>query len=153
MREECCSHFPLAEGTLIASAIGQRPTSRISLAGDRDSNSSSMRAFIAIDVRDEIRKQLAETQRRLRPAAPDAKWSRPEGFHLTLKFLGEISDAQITKVTGALTALGSFKPFPIEVKGFGFFPQPHKPRVFWAGVQAPPSLANLADTIQKAMES
>jgi 2'-5' RNA ligase len=111
-----------------------------------------MRAFIAIDVRDEIRKQLAETQRRLRPAAPDAKWARPEGIHLTLKFLGEISGAQAERVTDALAAIGSFEPFPIGVQEFGFFPHANKPRVFWAGVQAPPSLANLAGTIQKAME-
>lgn len=111
-----------------------------------------MRAFIAIDLPEPLRVALAEAQRSFHSAAPDARWSRPEGIHLTLKFLGQISDAQTKQVVEALTRLGPFGPFPIEVKGFGFFPQTRMPRVFWAGISAPPALAELATRVETAME-
>ncbi len=90
-----------------------------------------MRAFIAIDLPESLHAALAEAQQNLRSAAQDARWTRPEGIHLTLKFLGEISDAQTKQVVEALTQIGPFEPFTIEVKGFGFFPQAQRPRVFW----------------------
>jgi RNA 2',3'-cyclic 3'-phosphodiesterase len=111
-----------------------------------------MRAFIAIDLPDALHATLAAAQREFRPSAPDARWSRPEGIHLTLKFLGEISDAQTKQVVEALAQLGPFKPFAIEVKGFGFFPNAQGPRVFWAGVTAPPALAELASHIEARLE-
>ncbi len=111
-----------------------------------------MRAFIALDLPEPLHAALAEAQRSFRSAAPDARWSRPEGIHLTLKFLGEISDAQTKQVVESLTHLGPFDPFPVEIEGFGFFPQARKPRIFWAGITAPPALAELAARVEMAME-
>lgn len=111
-----------------------------------------MRAFIAIDLPDAIHRALADVQNDFRGAGRDARWTRPEGIHLTLKFLGEISDAQTKQVVEALAALGHFAPFSVEIRGFGFFPGANRPRVFWAGVMAPPTLAELAAQVESAME-
>jgi RNA 2',3'-cyclic 3'-phosphodiesterase len=111
-----------------------------------------MRAFIAIDLPDALHAALAEAQQNFRSAARDARWTRPEGIHLTLKFLGEISDAQLKQVVEALSQLGPFAPFSVEIKGFGCFPQVRRPRVFWAGVVAPPALAELVTHIESRME-
>ncbi len=111
-----------------------------------------MRAFIAIDLPHPLHNALGDVQQRLRAAAPYARWSRPEGLHLTFKFLGEISDAQVTTIVESLTQLGPFDPFPVEVKGFGFFPHARKPKIFWAGVVAPPALGALAKIIETALE-
>lgn len=111
-----------------------------------------MRAFIAIDLSAEIQGALARQQAAFQDASPDARWTRPEGTHLTLKFLGEISDQQVSQVTAALSALPSFPPFAVEVKGFGFFPDARRPGVFWAGVAAPPDLTELAGRIEDSME-
>ena len=111
-----------------------------------------MRAFIAIDLPEPVRAALAEAQQGFRSACRDARWTRPEGIHLTLKFLGEISDAQTKQVVEALAQIGPFEPFSVEVKGFGFFPQAHRPHIFWAGVAAPPALADLAARIESRME-
>ncbi len=104
-----------------------------------------MRAFIAVDLPQPIKAAIAEEQRGLRSAlsraaqpSDDVKWTRPEGIHLTLKFLGEISDQRATQVAEALAALTNFEPFSVEVKGFGFFPDARRPRVFWVRVEAPP---------------
>ena len=111
-----------------------------------------MRAFIAIDLPEEIHAALAREQELFRRNCRDARWTRPEGIHLTLKFLGEISDAQAGQVTQALAGVGEFEQFPVEVKGFGFFPDARRPRVFWVGVEAPEALARLASHVEEAME-
>src|SRR5579872_4997032 len=111
-----------------------------------------MRAFIAIDLPEFLHAALAQAQQSFRSAAPQARWTRPEGIHLTLKFLGQISDAQTKDVVESLAQIGAFQPFSVEVKGFGFFPHSRRPRVFWAGVVAPPALAELAERVESPME-
>lgn len=111
-----------------------------------------MRAFIAIDLPQSIQAALGEQQAAFRAVCPDARWTRPEGTHLTLKFLGEISDQQIRQITEALAELESFEEFSVEVKGFGFFPDARRPRVFWVGLLAPPALAELAGGVERCVE-
>ncbi len=112
-----------------------------------------MRAFIAIDLPETLRDALERSQRIFRESAPEARWTRPQGIHLTLKFLGGIPDPQVEKVKQRLAALGRFEPFRIEVRGFGFFPEARRPRVFWAGVEAQLGLAELAVRVEAAMET
>jgi len=117
-----------------------------------------MRAFIAADLPESIRAALGQQQTELRDALGKAnrelgaRWTKPEGIHLTLKFLGHTQDDKVEQVTEALAALGRFDPFQVEVKGFGCFPNPGRPRVLWAGVEAPPDLARLAGQIEDRME-
>jgi 2'-5' RNA ligase len=111
-----------------------------------------MRAFIAIDLPEPLHAALADAQQSFRSVCRDARWTRPEGIHLTLKFLGEISDAQTRQVVEALAQIGRFEPLAVEVTGFGFFPQAARPRVFWAGVAAPPALGELAARVESHME-
>jgi 2'-5' RNA ligase len=111
-----------------------------------------VRAFIAIDLPSEIQAALARQQAAFRAACPDARWTRPQGIHLTLKFLGEIAEAKVDEVKEALSSFPPFPPFAVEVKGFGFFPDARRPSVFWAGVTAPAGLADLARHVEDAME-
>jgi RNA 2',3'-cyclic 3'-phosphodiesterase len=114
-----------------------------------------VRAFIAIDLPESIRDALAEAQALFCPSAPGARWVRPEGIHLTLKFLGEAKPEVVEKVKESLRTMGlsRFAPFPVEITGFGFFPDARRPRVFWAGVQAPQALADLAANVEAAMKA
>jgi len=117
-----------------------------------------MRSFVAIDLPEPIKAAISDEQHAQRAAAAlssgcnkDIKWTRAEGIHLTLKFLGEISAQQVAQVTQALAGLGSLEPFVLQVKGFGFFPDARRPRVLWVGVEAPPALGQLADRVETAM--
>lgn len=94
-----------------------------------------MRTFIAIEIPEEIKKQMAEAQRRLKGAGVDASWTRSEGVHLTLKFLGEIPESKVSEIMSALTgaASGSGR-FRLEVAGVGAFPNSGNARVVWVGV-------------------
>ncbi len=110
-----------------------------------------MRAFIAIELPEELRQRLAQEQSRFRAVAADARWTRPEGIHLTLKFLGEIPDEQVEQGRKSLDEIGRFEPFTVHAKGFGFFPDARRPQVFWAGLDAPPELAQLAARVESAL--
>src|SRR5260370_16893865 len=92
-----------------------------------------MRVFIALDIPGEIRARITDFLERARPYAPEARWARPEGLHVTLKFVGEVSDARVQEIKSALAALKA-EPFAINFSGPGFFPSPKSPRVFWIGV-------------------
>ncbi|MGO8733698.1 MAG: RNA 2',3'-cyclic phosphodiesterase [Terriglobia bacterium] len=111
-----------------------------------------MRAFIAIDLPESIRAALRRKQASFRSVCPDARWTQPEGIHLTLKFLGEISEAKVKEVSESLKNLSRFEGFAIGLKGFGFFPDVRRPRVFWTGVEAPASLSRIAEQVEEAMQ-
>ena len=110
-----------------------------------------MRAFIAVELPESLREALRRAQARFREACPDARWTRPEGIHLTLKFLGEISSRQESQVKETLSRMERFEKFTVRVQGFGFFPEAKRPRVFWAGLDAPHALAKLAAQVENAM--
>ena len=116
-------------------------------------NPETMRAFIAIDLPESLRVALRRKQADFRSVSPDARWTQPEGIHLTLKFLGEIPDHKVREVAECLKKLGPFEPFAIRVKGFGFFPDGRRPRVFWVGIEDSASLIRLAEQVDKAMET
>jgi len=115
-----------------------------------------MRCFIAIDLPEEIHAALARLQAEFRAAllgkSADARWTRPEGIHLTLKFLGHVPEPEVDAVIESVASLGAFDKFSVEVRGLGFFPGPRRPRVFWVGVEAPPALKALASRVEAAME-
>lgn len=101
-----------------------------------------MRLFTAIDIPEEIRETLRATISRLKPVAK-LRWSRPENLHITTKFLGEVPAERLNAVVSALETIPSGAAIPIEVRGIGWFPNPHSPRILYAGIQAPEWLGQL----------
>jgi len=94
-----------------------------------------IRSFIAIEVPPELKARLEELQRELRRTDADVKWVRPEGIHLTLKFLGSILREDIEKISMAIgPVISGFEPFEIRLFGMGSFPTSRNPRVIWVGV-------------------
>jgi RNA 2',3'-cyclic 3'-phosphodiesterase len=95
-----------------------------------------MRTFIAVEFDETIRKQLAAVQGRLKARFPKLKWVDPHHIHLTLKFLGEISDQQVTPIATALAQMaGKCRPFDISVEDLGCFPPSGDVNVVWVGIK------------------
>ena len=110
-----------------------------------------MRIFIAIDITEEIRARLGELIETLRSTARGLRWADPGGMHLTLKFIGEISEEKLKPVEEALGSVRVGEPIQLTFRNLGFFPGDRHPRVFWVGVEAPPSLAQLVAQIDRAL--
>jgi RNA 2',3'-cyclic 3'-phosphodiesterase len=109
-----------------------------------------MRLFTAIDLPAEVVRNLESLLDRLRPAAR-ARWSPPVNLHITTRFIGEWPAERLPELEAALTALPGCGPIPMRVRKLGFFPNPHAPRVFWAGVEASPGLPVLALETDRAL--
>ncbi len=109
-----------------------------------------MRAFIAIDITSEIRRQLAEFIDQNRGLFAGARWVRPENMHVTLKFLGAVPVEQQVRIEAVLSRVKS-PPFEISIRGLGFFPNVRSPRVFWAGIHAGDELPALASAVEQAL--
>jgi 2'-5' RNA ligase len=113
-----------------------------------------MRLFIAIELPETIKQAIAVVQARLKADGASANWTRPEGIHLTLKFLGEVEEAKVPGIVQALdnAARGS-GPLKLSVAGAGAFPNGKVPRVLWLGVTGDlERLASLQMAVEDAME-
>ncbi len=96
-----------------------------------------MRCFIAIDIPEDIRADLADLQKELAGRVDihkgDVKWVEPEGMHLTLKFLGEVPDNQVVEVCSVTKDVAAQHPaFDFDVKEVGAFGG-RSARVLWVG--------------------
>jgi 2'-5' RNA ligase len=115
----------------------------------------TMRAFIAIPLPHPLLEKLAALQHQLERRVPprSVRWVRPEGVHLTLKFLGDTLTEKLPGIKQALAAVARHAPAcPFTVEELGCFPNPRRPRVVWVGVQEPTGrLAALQDAIEEVM--
>ena len=111
-----------------------------------------MRLFIALNLPDEVRRALYDATAPLREAAPrGVAWLRPEGLHLTLKFLGDVEEARVADVASALARVAAgHAAVRVVVSGVGAFPSLARPRVVWAGVEATPRLELLQHDVEAA---
>lgn len=113
-----------------------------------------MRLFIAIELPEDIKLQITKVQDMLKGTGLDAGWTRPEGIHLTLQFLGEVDEAGIPDIMAGLSdACKDSKTLQLEISGPGAFPNPKKPRVVWLGISGDTvQLVALQASIEAAMK-
>jgi 2'-5' RNA ligase len=110
-----------------------------------------MRLFVALDLPDEVRDAVRELIAKLRPLCKSARWVRPEGMHVTLKFIGDVPAEKLDPIRAALAGVQSSAPFEIHFRGVGFFPRERGPRVVWCGIEASANLAELAASVERAL--
>jgi len=111
-----------------------------------------MRLFTGLALDPAVTTKLAALLDALRPTAT-VHWSPVENLHITTKFIGAWPDDRLPALQAALSAINFPGPIPIAVSRFGFFPNPHQPNSFFAGVQASTALTDLADTIDRTLTS
>jgi 2'-5' RNA ligase len=132
-------------------------------AGKNRDRDRTLRLFLALSVPEEVKVQLHRVQLELRETVKEgARWTPPDQFHLTLKFLGSIRQSQVEPLIGALSeSIAPFGPLVLTASGLGAFPPRGKPRVLWAGVsdaaqqlpwlQRTVELASAAFTVEPAV--
>jgi len=118
-----------------------------------------VRLFVALDIPEEVRRSLAAWVSRLRGPAGSARssrpggprWTRIEGLHLTLKFLGDAPDERVGEIRAALASIHRGSSIDLNFRGTGFFPNEKQPRVFWAGIESGPELQTLVESVERQL--
>lgn len=101
-----------------------------------------LRLFFALPLPADLRESLDCWQR---GQAEVEGWTRPEGLHLTLAFLGERSaEAVSTLLTIAGPIADRHRSFRLCTAGLGGFPTAGTARVLWLGLESSPALEALA---------
>lgn len=117
---------------------------------------AAVRSFVAIDLTGPVRESLGKQISRLAAIIPPGtvRWVRPEAIHLTLKFLGEVSQDSLGQIRELLELAASRRsPFAFQLRGLGCFPDNRKPRVLWVGVKEESgSLAGLQEALEAGFE-
>lgn len=93
------------------------------------------RCFYAVQFPGEITSYLGSIIEQLKMHHADVRWAPPRNIHLTLRFLGEITSAQLEQAKNPGEDVLPVHPLRLRASGLGAFPLLRAPRVFWAGVE------------------
>jgi 2'-5' RNA ligase len=118
-------------------------------------DAKSLRLFVAVELPGDVRAALEEASATLRRAGVDSglRWVRPEGMHVTLKFLGSTDEEDLLGImTAVREAARPHRPFELAVEGLGSFGGARNMRVVWAGVKGETeALEALAGSVESAL--
>jgi 2'-5' RNA ligase len=104
-----------------------------------------LRLFVGIEFPPELKLRLSL----LCTGVAGAKWVDPGNFHLTLRFIGEITEDVAADVDEALSRIKA-RRFELQLAGTGVFGG-NRPRALWVGVERDPELMRLHDKIEQAL--
>ncbi len=112
-----------------------------------------IRAFMALELDEEIKISLKKIEDHLKKLDLDVKWVNPHNVHLTLKFLGEIPPPKLTSVQEIFPSLfKNFSSFEIEMDRLGVFPKIVHPKIIWVGVSKNAQhIVDLANRIEEQL--
>jgi 2'-5' RNA ligase len=105
-----------------------------------------IRLFTAIGLPEQVRLHLGLLQ----GGVPGARWSAPENLHITLRFIGEVSETVASDIDGVLEGL-SAAPFTLTLKGCGSFGS-KEPHSLWVGLAPCPALLHLVQRVETALQ-
>ncbi|MDR0307624.1 MAG: RNA 2',3'-cyclic phosphodiesterase [Chitinispirillales bacterium] len=106
------------------------------------------RLFAAIDLPESARDDVSE----IYEAIPGAKWTPESQLHLTLRFIGDVTEDTASEIDNALRTI-KFEPFTMRLKSVGFFPPRKEPRILWCGIAANENVIRLQKRVERAVLS
>lgn len=112
------------------------------------------RTFIALELDASVQRFLAAALQQLARKLPSVRWVDPASIHLTLAFLGDLTDEQVAEaIASADSAARQVSPFEYRLARLGTFGSPERPRVIWMGVKDPSgSLPRLHHLLRRELE-
>ncbi|MBO4365540.1 MAG: RNA 2',3'-cyclic phosphodiesterase [Eggerthellaceae bacterium] len=110
-----------------------------------------MRAFIALELPEEFADQTAQLARALQPHV-QGRFMKRDTYHLTLAFLGEIGEAEVTSAMVALDAIASCPAVPLRVKGLGTF-KARKDKTLYLAMEKSPQSQQLANMLRDELSA
>ncbi|CAN5138655.1 RNA 2',3'-cyclic phosphodiesterase [soil metagenome] len=117
------------------------------------SEEKPLRLFVAIDVPGEVKGRLDEVMASFRRPFPGVRWTRVEGWHATLKFLGRTPPGIVEDVRIAVASVAArTSAFETGLTGVGAFPTPRRARVLWVGLaDEERRLARISKSLDEAL--
>jgi 2'-5' RNA ligase len=113
-----------------------------------------MRLFAGIPIVDDARREISALLGRLRETDWPVRWVNDEGLHLTLKFFGEVTPERLDVIEEAVRFAGhGTGALDLRLDELGAFPSVVRPRVLWAGIDAPTALELLYDRLERGGEA
>lgn len=114
---------------------------------------ADLRLFVAVAVPAEVASSIEAAIDPWKSALPGARWTPPERFHLTLRFLGPTAPGRIAWIEDQLARAATRRPpSVVGVRGLGAFPSRRRTRVLWVGLDdADGALTGLAGGVRKAV--
>lgn len=106
-----------------------------------------VRLFVAIDLPINMVERLTS----MASGLPGARWTRPENFHLSLRFIGEVDEGAAEDIDSALAEINAL-PFNLSISGVGYFGKTKAARAVWAGVERNDDLIHLQHKIESALQ-
>ncbi len=112
-----------------------------------------VRAFISVDFMDEtIKENIIKVQNELKESGAHIKYVDKDILHITLAFLGEISESKINEVKKIMDSI-TFHPLELEVKGLGLLPNENYVRVVYADISGKvEKLANIKNELCQKLQ-
>lgn len=106
------------------------------------------RLFVAIDLPSPLKEQLSALTTRI----DGVRWTPTINLHLTIRFIGDVSQDVADEIQSALTEVQS-APFSLQLSGVGTFPGHSRkpPRIIWVGLSKPPALQSLHEKIESVI--
>lgn len=105
-----------------------------------------IRLFVGLPLPEDVRLGLAG----LCGGVPGAKWVEDENFHVTLRFIGEVSEGAAEDIHHALMTVRAPR-FEIVLAGVGHFETAGQVRALWVGIEKSPALAALRQRVESAL--
>lgn len=96
-----------------------------------------IRAFVAIELDPKLKAIIVSQENGIKPKGPPGlRWVKPDHLHLTLKFLGDITPAQVIQLSRVINeVVVEYHPFSLQIDGTGAFPNWRNPRTLWIGIK------------------
>jgi 2'-5' RNA ligase len=112
-----------------------------------------MRIFLAINPPEDVRAAVWESAARLREVTTGVAWVAEPKIHLTLKFIGEISETRVVPLVEAMRELARTHAAPmVQLRSIGAFPSFRRARVVWMGIDQEPRLELLHHDVEVACD-
>lgn len=117
---------------------------------------ATVRSFLAVDPGEAARAEAAACAERLRagPGGSAVRWGRPESYHVTLRFLGDVEAARLAPLAERVAAeLAESEPFELRLGAVAGFPSARRPRVVVLGLEPEAPLVELAERVERAVRA
>ncbi len=113
-----------------------------------------VRSFIAVDLDDQkLLQSIVAAQQTLSRAGGDLKLVEPQNIHITLRFLGEIRQELVQDIIEQMKEV-RFSAFTARFRGVGVFPNLHRPRVVWVGIEdGAKEMSEISNTLEKGLRT